>query len=199
MKKLKSILAVVLIFVLSFSLTGCMNDTEKAEKIINSTLKEFKSENIDKMMDELGYDGIDKEVNGISIRLLMQTAAKNFDYKIISSEKTDDDTISVKVEITTTDMKAVFSEVILNLLDYGLSNMSTVKRFTDNDLDKKMYELFMECVSKDNFDTVTTEVDLNVTKGDNGKWEFHSYDELIGTFLDSWINSAGEFKDALTK
>lgn len=199
MKKFKSILAVVLILVLSFSLTGCMSDTEKAEKIINNTLKEFKSENIDKMMDELGYDGIDKEVNGISIRLLMQTAAKNFDYKIISSEKTDDDTISVKVEITTTDMKVVFSEVILNLLDYGLSNMSTVKRFTDNDLDKKMYELFMECVSKDNLDTVTTEVDLKVTKGDKGKWEFHSYDELIGAFLDSWINSAGEFKDALTK
>jgi hypothetical protein len=72
----------------------------------------------------------------------------------------------VKTEITAIDMKPVMGEFFTNAMQFAFSNAFTPEeqQLSDEEMDKKMEELFIQSVSKSDLATVTNTVDIKVVE-----------------------------------
>lgn len=109
MKKIKSIIAAVLVSVMAFSLTGC-GEVKKAETTVNDMFAAFKSGDMEKAANYTNVDEIESmedKNNTLTDDEALKIMLGKVEYKIISSEKVDNITVKVKTEITAIDMKPV--------------------------------------------------------------------------------------------
>ena len=63
-------------------------------------------------------------------------------------------------------------------------------------MNKKMEEMFIECVSKEDLSMVTSEVDIKVIKADK-KWKIESSEELSNALLGGLAQAAEEISNSL--
>ena len=180
---IKKIAALLLILTIAFSLAGC-GEIQKAETTINQTFKALKELdfetasnyiNVDEMMESDNSTDIDSDV-------FAQNLFGKLEYKIISSEKIDNNTVTVKTEITAVDMKPVLTEYFQKALQYAFANAFADPQPSEEETNKKMEEIFIECISKEDLVMVKTEVDIKVIKTDK-KWKIESSDELSNAML----------------
>ena len=182
-KYLKSILCIVLLFAMTALFAGC-DEVKKAEKTVNnmfSALKKLDFEAASKYidLDEVIQSG---EEFDFSDNIIMEKILGNLDYKIISTEKTDANTAIVKTEITAIDMQPVLTDYIRKALEYTFANAFSDPQPTEEEISKKMEEIFVECISKEGLETVTNEVEIKVVKAKRN-WKIESTDELSHALL----------------
>ena len=192
---IKKIAALLLILTMVFSLAGC-GEIQKAETTINQAFKALKKLdfetasnyiNVDKMMES--DDSTDIDSNFFAQNLFGKLANR-----IISSEKIDNNTVTVKTEITAVDMKPVLTEYVQKALQYTLANAFANPQLSEEDSDKKMEEILVECISKEDLAMVTTEVDIKVIKTDK-TWKIETSDELSNALLGGLVNAAEELSN----
>ena len=100
MKKIKSIIAVVLTLVLVFSLTGC-GEIKKAETSVNGMFTAFKNLDFEEAQKYVNVDDITNgENSNDNAEAVMNAIFGNLNYEIVLSEKVDDSTVIVKTSIT---------------------------------------------------------------------------------------------------
>lgn len=193
---IKKIAALLLILTIAFSLAGC-GEIQKAETTINQTFKALKELdfetasnyiNVDEMMESDDSTDIDSDV-------FSQNLFGKLEYKIISSEKIDNNTVTVKTEITAVDMKPVLTEYIQKALQYAFANAFADPQPSEEETNKKMEEIFIECISKEELVMVKTEVDIKVIKTDK-KWKIESSDELFNALLGGLLKVAEELSNS---
>lgn len=99
-------------------------------------------------------------------------------YKVISSSK-DGDTAIVKTEITNTDMSSVMTEYFTEAMTFAMSNafLPEATKLKQEDIDKKMEQTLISKLSKKDNKTVTTTVDIKLTKKDK-KWKINMDKQL---------------------
>lgn len=196
MKKLTSIIVSVILIV-SLLLTGCFDSASKkaAEKAVDNMFLAFmefdfvkanKYIDIENTLDlELDKDTLSKENQE-----LMEAMFKNLSYEILSSKYIDINTVEVTVGITNTDMAPVLRDFALALTEYAYSTALFDTETTD--YTDKIVDIFIECLSSEDTDTVTFEVDITVKKVD-GSWQVQPTDTLknalLGGFLDASKNN----------
>lgn len=198
MKKIKVLTAVILAFLLMFSLTGC-GEIEKAESAVRGMFEAFKSSNIEEAQKYVNIEDITSAGETDMTKdsaVITDTVFKNLSYEIVSSEQTDDNTVIVKTKITTTDMKPVMGEYFSKTLEYTLSNVFTYSELTEEEKSAKMNEILEECVSKDNLDTVTNEVDIKVVKNDNNEWKIESDETFVNALLGGLIEAIEDLQES---
>lgn len=198
MKKIKVLTAVILAFLLMFSLTGC-GEIEKAESAVKGMFEAFKSSNIEEAQKYVNIEDITSAGKTDMTKdsaVITDTVFKNLSYEIVSSEQTDDNTVIVKTKITTTDMKPVMGEYFSKTLEYTLSNVFTYSELTEEEKSAKMNEILEECVSKDNLDTVTNEVDIKVVKNDNNEWKIESDETFVNALLGGLIEAIEDLQES---
>ena len=198
MKRIKSIIAAVSAFVLLLSLAGC-GEIKKAETAVNGMFTAFKNTDIEAAAKYVDIDEINTSEDGsgsISTELVMKTIFNKLDYKIISSEKADDNTVKVKTEITVTDMKPVLGEFFTNAMQYAFSAAFSNPQPTEEEINKKMEEMFIESASKEGLATVTNEVDITVVKTENNEWKVKSDDTFADALLGGLITAGEELGKA---
>ncbi len=198
MKKIKVLTAVILAFLLMFSLTGC-GEIEKAESAVKGMFEAFKSSNIEEAQKYVNIEDITSAGETDMTKdsaVITDTVFKNLSYEIVSSEQTDDNTVIVKTKITTTDMKPVMGEYFSKTLEYTLSNVFTYSELTEEEKSAKMNEILEECVSKDNLDTVTNEVDIKVVKNDNNEWKIESDETFVNALLGGLIEAIEDLQES---
>lgn len=198
MKRIKSIIATVLALVLLLSLTGC-GEIKKAETAVNGMFTAFKNTDIEAAAKYVDVDEInasEDSSDSISTELVMKTIFNKLDYKIISSEKVDDTTVKVKIEITMTDMKPVLGEFFTNAMQYAFSTAFSNPQPTEEETNKKMEEMFIESASKEDLATVTNEVDITVVKTENNEWKVKSDDTFADALLGGLITAGEELSKA---
>ena len=198
MKIIKSIIAAVSAFVLLLSLAGC-GEIKKAETAVNGMFTAFKNTDIEAAAKYVDIDEINTSEDGsgsISTELVMKTIFNKLDYKIISSEKADDTTVKVKTEITVTDMKPVLGEFFTNAMQYAFSAAFSNPQPTEEEINKKMEEMFIESASKEGLATVTNEVDITVVKTENNEWKVKSDDTFADALLGGLITAGEELGKA---
>lgn len=198
MKKIKVLTAVILAFLLMFSLTGC-GEIEKAESAVKGMFEAFKSSNIEEAQKYVNIEDITSAGETDMTKdsaVITDTVFKNLSYEIVSSEQTDDNTVIVKTKITTTDMKPVMGEYFSKTLEYTLSNVFTYSELTEEEKSAKMNEILEECVSKDNLDTVTNEVDIKVVKNDNNEWKIESDETFVNALLGGLIEAIEDVQES---
>jgi hypothetical protein len=170
MKKVIKIMSLSLsIFVLLLSLTGC-GEVQKAEKTVSGMFDAFKILDFETAKTYVDLDELDlsddKESLTGNAEMFMKNLFDKLNYKIISSKKIDNQTVMVKTEITAIDMKPVMGEFFTNAMQFAFSNAFTPEeqQLSDEEMDKKMEELFIQSVSKSDLATVTNTVDIKVVE-----------------------------------
>lgn len=198
MRKIKSLLAIVLMFALMFTLVGC-GEIKKAEATVNGMFAAFKNADLDAASKYVNVDEINAskdKTDGISTELVMKTIFNKLDYKILSSEKIDDNTVKVKTEITVTDMKPVLGDFFTKAMQYAFSTAFSDPQPTEEETNKKAEEMFIESASKADLATVTNEVDIKVVKNKDGEWKVETDDTFANALLGGLLDAAKEFGSA---
>ena len=145
MKKIKSIIAVVLTLVLVFSLTGC-GEIKKAETSVNGMFTAFKNLDFEEAQKYVNVDDITNgENSNDNAEAVMNAIFGNLNYEIVLSEKVDDSTVIVKTSITATDMKPVMGEFFTQAMQYAFSTAFSDTQPSEEEQNKKMEEILVEC------------------------------------------------------
>lgn len=198
MKKIKSIIAVVLTLVLVFSLTGC-GEIKKAETSVNGMFTAFKNLDFEEAQKYVNVDDITNgENSNDNAEAVMNAIFGNLNYEIVLSEKIDDSTVIVKTSITATDMKPVMGEFFTQAMQYAFSTAFSDTQPSEEEQNKKMEEILVECASKPDLATVTNEVDIKVVKNENKEWKIEADDTFVNAVLGGLMDAAKSLENAFT-
>jgi len=202
-KTLKLTTALLLVFTMVLSLTGC-GEIKKAETSVNGLLTAFKNADIESAQKYINLDDL-KEADGeddsitSDTEFLVQNMFKQLDYKIISSEKKDDSTVVVTTEITNTDMKPVMGEFFASALQYAFSNAFADPQPTEEETSKKMEELLITSLTKEDLATVTNTADITVVKAEDKSWKIKSDDAFLDALLGGLYKATKELENSFNE
>ena len=185
MKKIKSLIVIILTFILILSLTGC-GEIKKAETTVNNMFTAFKALDFEEAQKYVNLDDIktnesEDDLTG-NEEMFMKNLFDRLDYRIISSEKIDSNTINVTTEVTAIDMKPVLGEFFVEVMKYAFSNAFANPQPTEEETNAKMEELFAASATKPDLATVTNEVVIKVVKSDKA-WKVVCDDAFVDAIL----------------
>lgn len=198
-RNIKRMASLLLAVAMVLSLTGC-GEIKKAETTINDTFTALKNLDFEKASNYINVDGIMKSDDSdgalnLDSDLFMKNLFGKLEHEIISSEKIDNNTVVVKTKITAVDMKPVLGEYIGKALQYAFANAFANPQPSEEETNKKMEEMFIECVSKEDLAMVTNEVDIKVVKVEK-KWKIESSDELANALVGGLVKAAEEISNS---
>ena len=193
MKKVKTVISLLLTLTVIFTLTGC-GEVKKAETSVNGMFAAFKQLNFEEAKKYVNVDDItaSNDENTANAEVIMKNVFGNLNYEIISSKKIDNNNVVVKTKITATDMKPVMGDFFAKALKYAFSNAFSDPQPTEEETNAKMEEILAECASKPDLATVTNEVDIKVVKNDNKEWKINADDAFINAVLGGLKDAAEE-------
>ena len=200
MKKLcKRLVAAALATLMLLSLCGCGSITDKAEASVSGMFDAFKALDFEKARDYVDVDSMklseyDTDEDADYERY-MSTLFDRLDYKIVSSEEVDDETVNVVVEITAVDMKVVLKDYVSEALKYAFSNTLEDPQPTEEEMQQKMEDLFIASATKEGLDTVTSVVTIKVVN-DDGNWRIVSDDPLVDALFGGLISAIEEISES---
>lgn len=202
MKKIfKTSVAIILNLALILGLTGC-GEEKKAEKAVNSMFNAFQNLDFETAKNYVNLDDIKVSESEDSVtgnaEMFMKTLFGKLDYKILSSEKTDNNTVMVKTQITAIDMKPVMGEFFTNAMQYAFSNAFADPQLSEEETNKKMEEMFIESATKPDLATVTNEVNIKVVKADK-TWKISADDTFTNALLGGLIDVAKDMENSFNK
>ena len=200
MKRLcKRLVAAALATLMLLSLCGCGSITDKAEASVSGMFDAFKALDFEKARDYVDVDSMklsEYDTNeDADYERFMSTLFDRLDYKIVSSEELDDETVNVVVEITAVDMKAVLKDYVAEALKYAFSNTLEDPQPTEEETQKKMEDLFIASATKEGLDTVTSVVTIKVVN-DDGNWKIVSDDPLVDALFGGLISAIEEISES---
>ena len=178
-----SLLLILLLLVMPFSLGGCSKDSPKraVKKELNlikeldeSTIKAFVS-----YEDMMSSHSSSSDV-GIETTEAVKRFFQNFDYKIKSSS-VEDKKATVHVEITNLDTHALAKDICLALVKKGTGSGSS-----ENMTLNSYFALLGDVLSENTYDLVTTEADIKLLKTEDG-WMIQNTDQLEDDLVSGFI------------
>ncbi|MDP4133301.1 MAG: DUF5105 domain-containing protein [Bacillota bacterium] len=199
-KNIKSIIGILLAVSLVFGLVGC-GEVKKAESSVNGMFTALKSSDLNKAQEYINLDELnlfkDKDKLTGNPEVFMKALFSKLGYTIISSEKIDSNTVVVKTKITAVDMKPVLKEFISKAMQFAFQNAFAEggKQLTDEELNKKYEQVFIECTSKKDLAMVTNTVDIKVVNVD-GNWKIKGDDALVDALLGGLKEASDELKNS---
>lgn len=117
---------------------------------------------------------------------------KSFLLKII-----DKNTVHVQTEITAVDMGPVLTDFFATALEEAIATAFEAP-LSEEENDKSMEELFMQSVSKPDWETVSNEVTIEVVRVGK-EWKVNSDDNLVNALLGGLSDVVKEVEDTLNK
>ena len=196
----KRIISIGLALALMLVLTAC-GEIKKAENAVDNMFAALKNADIEAAQQYINLDELKQSDEDSSFtddtELIIRTVFKNLNHRIISSEKVDDSTVVVKTEITATDMKPIMGEFFTKALQYAFSVAFENPQPSKEEQNKKMEELFVECVSKPDLATITNEADITVVKASDNSWRIKSDDAFADALLGGLYVAAEQMSESL--
>lgn len=204
-KSIKTIIAVSLVFAIILSLTGC-GEIKKAENTVNNMFAALKEGNLEAAQKYVDVDDFTGGDDGDSLtennEIMLKAVFGGLEHKILSSEQIDGDTVTVKTEITATNMKTVMEEFIMDALSYAFAAAFTTPEPTEEEVNQKMEELFMAAATKPDLETVTSTVDIRVVRTEGNVWKIDADETFANAIsgglyeaLDAWEGSFDDLSD----
>lgn len=187
----------LLALVLIFPLTGCGPDPESETKAsLEKTFTALKSadeKTLGKLNGKKDFYGDADKIFGSKKAAwqIVKTMFANFDYKILSSKKVDDNNVTLRVKITNVDMNKVVPKWYKDLMSYAAANPSIA---TDkNAIMAKTFDILktdIDQAAKDkNFASKTITIKMKKVKGE---WKIKNPDDKM---LDAML---GGFQSAVS-
>lgn len=200
MKKIvKKIMVLCMALSMVLSCVACGGDPiAESEQAVNDIMTEFQNiteETVEKYLkgSELFGDAeTDENLNDFLVEIL-----KDMDYKIISSEQMDDDTVVVKTEISTTDMSSVMQDLYAGIMDFASSLIEGGNVPGEDEIQNKVMDIFNEAVAEEGRERITTEVEIMVLKN-GGSWEVDVNETLLNGVFGGIMDAVEEFQNSIT-
>jgi predicted small lipoprotein YifL len=183
----KSCLIIALMLILSLSLSACGTRGELPEQAVTNALNAVKNVDKETMQkyfgaensfwdSDSGADGLIKDEENLKLLFNKLT------YKVISATS-ENDTATVKTEITNMDLAAVMAEFFQQSMSLAFSNaFGGENAKSEEEITKEAERILIDLMKKEDNETVTATVDIKLTKNEDG-----------------WLIDAGdEFTDAVT-
>jgi len=181
---MKRIVGLILAFSMVFCLFGCGAESA-AKEAVCGMMEAFKVLDFDTAgkyvsLDEIkvGEDTADSETG----KAMLKTVFEKLEYEILSTQVVDDNTVKVKTKITAVEMASVISEYAAAALQYAFSYAFSQEKPSDEEIQQKNTEFFMDAVKNNIEKTATSEVDITVVNED-GAWKVKADDEFSDALL----------------
>ena len=198
----KRLAALLLALLMLVAFCGCSSPTKQAEATVSGMFDAFKALDFEKAQNYINVEDMKlsevKEDETTDYEMFMKALFDRLDYTIISSEEVDSETVNVVVEITAVDMKVVLADYMVAALQYAFSNAFADPQPTEEEINKKMEELFVASATKENLATVTNEVTVKVENKD-GKWKVISEDALVDAMFGGLIAATESLSDSFNE
>lgn len=189
-KKFLPIIAVMLL--LAIVLTGC-GKGETPEQAVTSALNAIKNEDWETaekyFTGEFSEEDLENsEDEGEILNLLF----RNLSFNIVSSSE-DGDTATVKTELTNIDMNVLMKEYIREAMAIAMENaLAGDDAKSDEEMEAEIQQLLTDLLEKEDNETVTTTIDINLTKQDNS-WIIEADDEFLDALSGGFFTVADSF------
>lgn len=202
-RAIKIIAAVLAALTLTMCLSAC-GSAKTPEAAVEGLFDALKDQNMVEAAKYVDLESIENLISDKSklddAQMFLKEIGKKLEYEIISSEEVDENTAKVKAKVTSIDMAAVMKNYITKGMQYSISSVFGSGVATDEENEKYMEELFMECMSDESVGTVTNEIDITVQKQD-GNWKVNAdntfNDALLGGITNTAESIVSEFGNAL--
>lgn len=198
---IKKIVLAVISVVISASVFGC-SAINPAKKAVDDMFTAFEELDFDTAREYIDLDEIQFSENDGSVagnaEMYMQNLFDRLSHEIISAERADENTMTVKTKITAVDMEPVMVNFFTNAMHYTLSSAVSEEKPTDEEMDSKLIKLFTESAKDTSIPTVTNEVDITVTNI-NGTWKVQNDEAFIDALFGNITKALENIESALNE
>jgi len=181
MRKIAGLIVIILFAVV---LTACGPKGETPEQAVTNALnaiRDYDKIAMEKYLDDDFMRENETEDDEENTKLL----CKKLVYTIKSSS-VNGDTATVKAEVTNLDMGKIMAAYMEQALQVAFANAFAEEPMGDEELEARIEEIFLDLLGKEDNDTVTTTVDIKLTKG-KSNWIIDSdeafQDAVLGGLL----------------
>lgn len=178
------------------AITGCSGGN-KPEQVVSQTLDAIQKMDTAKVTEgfvdgNTSTIGLGSEEMTKEEKEMTQLFFKKLSHKIIES-KVDGDTATVKTEITNVDFSLIMGDYVSEVMTLSMSNAFAKdgEKLSDEELEKKVQELLETKITDPNAKTVTSTLDLVLSKTDAG-WKIKLTDELSNALRGGMANMNGD-------
>lgn len=180
---MKKRLSLVCVFIMVFTLVSC--GVESPEQAVNNALTAVKKSDEDTIEKYFGEDDlldsedVDDDIEDIidtdeSSKLLFEKLS----FDVLSSE-IDGDRAVVETEITNIDLQSIFIEYLEESFDIIMARAFDAEADEDDEeLEEELEQLFINLLSDEDNELLTSTVDINLLKDENG-WKIDLDDDLL--------------------
>lgn len=180
-------------------LSACGAQSETPETAVTNALNAVKALDTATMQkyfdpdDQIMTASKDEDMSD-SDKIFLEAIVKNLNFEILSSS-TDGDKATVSVAITNTDLRDIFAQFmqlsIQDALQYAF--LPEDQQPSDEEMDAMYMQHFQDLMAKEDNPTITTNIDIHLTKAENS-WIINSdtllLDAIFGGFLSAMQNMA---------
>lgn len=189
---MKKLIGVILSLTLLFTLVGCGGKNETPEQAVNKGLLAIKN------LDEVAMNKyFDKNVLEEQLEENEELIEENLDnakllvkhlgYEVLSSS-VDGDSAVVNAKITNIDMKEIVSEYFVKALTLAFSGKD------DDVIETELEAMMIELLEDENVKLVTTEVKVNLNKGEDN-WIIDPDEDFMNAILGDLLSIGDMFGD----
>lgn len=189
--KVTRIFAVIIVIMICFC--GCGLTLTEPEEIVTDFFQGLKTKNEDTLILYTKNEDINmllhSKGNDKTLDQLYQCLFKNFSYKILSTEKKENDTEAVvKAEVSNTDFSKVLEKYQEEAYAYMEDNLYSGD-LSKKKLNAKCLSIFTAQVEKasESKEVNKETVSINLKKNDNYSWDMELTEELMEIFMGGLI------------
>lgn len=189
MKILKKLVIMIAVSVFLVALCGC-NEVKNAESALNSAVSALQAGDCATATGYInGSEILDNNEmfkdfeNGEGV---MKALFAKLSCKINSSEQVDDNNVKINADITNINTSVAFQNTISQMFSLAFSG----ENISEEEMENKVIEIFVENLSGEGAETVTSTVDVNMVKTEDG-WKIDA-DEAVQDALTGGLVSAAE-------
>ena len=198
----KKLIPLLLLCTVFLSACGAKNETPEAAA--TNALNAVKAVDMATIHKYFGSDtdlfnaGQQTEVNtSAEDKAFIETIVKNLTFEVVSSS-IDGDKATVSVAITNTDMSAIFAQYLQVIFQeaFQYAFLPEEQRPSEEEMAQLYMQRFQELMAKEDNPTVTTNLDMSLTKNEN-TWLITADPALLDAIFGGLISSMEGFTDSL--
>jgi len=199
----KILVLILMVSCIFLSLTGCGGDKkETPEEAVTNALNAVKNLDKENISKYFGTDNVfnedekeqqDEEFTEEYTKLFVEKLT----FKILSSD-IDGENATVKTEITNIDAMKALQKYLEEAFTEALSSAFQQNELTDEELEKKSEEKYIEILKRDDIGMATTTVDIKLTENGDS-WKLNLDEELQNAILGGLIKAEQSVQEGFSE
>lgn len=185
-----------LLLALLLLLAGCGTQQPAAENAVQEAFEAVKAMDRQTIQTRFTENPLG---DGYSEDVTEQQLVENLSCRVVSCEQTDDTAVAT-LQITNLDMQQVMDAYITAALEDLFTNLGTgIDEISEEELDARYEQILQDILTGGEIDTVTSEVEVNLTYAEEGGWVIETTDQLTDAMLGGLLSYVDQLDMAVSQ